>query len=51
MAPYRELLIGVAEALEPYGLTTYLHDLTAQFHGYYAAIELSSLICPSNAHA
>ncbi|MDE2320471.1 MAG: hypothetical protein KGL31_00910 [candidate division NC10 bacterium] len=25
----------IAEALELYRLTTYLHDLAARFHGYY----------------
>ncbi len=36
LALYPELVIGAAQALEPHRLTTYLHDLAAQFHGYYA---------------
>lgn len=35
LALYPELVIGAAQALEPHRLTTYLHDLAAQFHGYY----------------
>ena len=35
LALYPELVIGAAHALEPHRLTTYLHDLAAQFHGYY----------------
>ncbi len=35
LALYPELIIGAAQALEPHRLTTYLHDLAAQFHGYY----------------
>lgn len=36
LALYPELVIGAAHALEPHRLTTYLHDLAARFHGYYA---------------
>jgi arginyl-tRNA synthetase len=36
LALYPELVIGAAQALEPHRLTTYLHDLAARFHGYYA---------------
>jgi len=36
LALYPELVIGAAQALEPHRLTTYLHDLSARFHGYYA---------------
>lgn len=35
LALYPELVIGAAQALEPHRLTTYLHDIAAQFHGYY----------------
>jgi arginyl-tRNA synthetase len=35
LALYPELVIGAAQALEPHRLATYLHDLAAQFHGYY----------------
>lgn len=35
LALYPELVIGAAQSLEPHRLTTYLHDLAAQFHGYY----------------
>ena len=36
LALYPELVIGAAQALEPHRLTTYLHDVAARFHGYYA---------------